>query len=218
MPEQPDLTRAFMTGSDQTTEWMLPWMLDNYQKHNDTPITIVDFGMSDEMLYHLESRVHSIGKLETKRNVATWFYKPGAMLNSPYKSTCWLDTDIEVLGDISGIFDNLLFEKLHMVVDVPWSKRGGDTMYNSGVVAFRGKPEVLKRWNQQCYEYPQRGDQETLHAMLDPLQQAIHIKELSHSYNVLRLDHIDKTAPKNILINHWTGQKGKDHIRSLMNE
>ena len=89
MSEQPDLTRAFMTGSDQTTEWMLPWMLDNYQKHNDTPITIVDFGMTDKMLYQLESRVHSIGRLETKRNVPTWFYKPGAMLNSPYKSTCW---------------------------------------------------------------------------------------------------------------------------------
>jgi len=51
MPK-PDLTKAFMTGSDQTTEWMLPWMLDNYQKHNTTPITVVDFGMSDKMLYH----------------------------------------------------------------------------------------------------------------------------------------------------------------------
>ena len=212
-----DLTRAFMTGSDTNTEWMLPWMLDNYQKHNTIPITVVDFGMSDKMLNHLETRVHSIGRLETPRNVPTWLYKPGAMLNSPYRETCWLDTDCEVLGDISGIFDNLLPEKLHMVVDKPWTKRGNSEMYNSGVVAFKGKPQILKAWAQRCYDRPSRGDQETLHEMLDPLQKAVNIVDLSHSYNVLRLDHIDRTAPKKILINHWTGNKGKEKIRSMMN-
>ena len=214
----PDLTRAFMTGSDANTEWMLPWFLDNFQKHNTVPITVVDFGMTDKMLNRLESRVHSIGRLETKRNVLTWLYKPGAMWNSPYKATCWIDTDCEVLGDISGIFDDLYYEKLHMVVDRPWTTRHRSLMYNSGIVAFKGKPQILQRWAKACHENPKRGDQETLHAMLDPLQAAIHIRELSHSYNVLRLDHLDKTAPKQILINHWTGQKGKDHIRSLMNE
>jgi hypothetical protein len=215
---KPDLNRAFMTGSDVVTEWQLPWMLDNYQKHNDTPITVVDFGMSDKMLRHLEGRVHSIGRLQTKRDTLTWLYKPGAMLNSPYRNTCWLDTDLEIKGDISGIFDNIMPEKLHMVVDRPWTKRGGNLMYNSGVVAFTGKPMILQRWAQACHETPQRGDQETLHAMLDPLSQTIHIKELNHKYNVLRLDHIDKTTPKEILVNHWTGQKGNEHIRSLMNE
>lgn len=218
MPDQPDLTRAFVTGSDEKTEWMLPWFLDNFQKHNSTPISVVDFGMSDKMIDYLQTRVHSIGKLETKRDVQTWLYKPGAMMASPYKESCWIDTDCEVKGDISGIFDNLLFEKLYMVVDRPWSKRGGNIMYNSGIVAYKGRPTILQRWAQQCYEAPQRGDQETLHAMLDPLQQAIHIQELPHKYNILRLDHIDGTAPKNGLVYHWTGPKGKEIIRGLMND
>ncbi len=106
-----------------------------------------------------------------------------------------------------------------MVVDVPWSKRGGDTMYNSGVVAFRGKPEVLKRWNQHCYEYPQRGDQETLHLILkEGMRRMIHITDLPKKYNTLRLDLLDGIAPDNHLIMHWTGQKGKDEIRKMMNE
>ena len=31
-----------------------------------------------------------------------------------------------------------------MVVDKPWTKRGNSEMYNSGVVAFKGKPQILK--------------------------------------------------------------------------
>jgi phosphatidylethanolamine-binding protein (PEBP) family uncharacterized protein len=45
----------------------------------------------------------------------------------------------------------------------------------------------------------------------------IHISDLPREYNTLRLDLIDNTAPKNIKIMHWTGKKGKDKIRSMMN-
>ena len=42
----PDLNRAVLTGSDANTEWMLPWFIENYKKHNDTHLSIVDFGMN----------------------------------------------------------------------------------------------------------------------------------------------------------------------------
>lgn len=214
----PDLSKAFMLGSDANTEWMLPWFIENYKKHNDIPLTVCDFGMSEGMLEWLEENVQSIGEMRIERNLPTWFMKPLAMMNSPYKKTCWIDVDCEVLGDISSIFNTIIPTKLSMVVDRPWSKQFGTTMYNSGIVAFDGKPEILKKWHERILKKPLRGDQETLHDMLDPLSQLMYINEIPHKYNVLRLDHENKTVPRDALVNHWTGKKGKDKIRSLMNE
>jgi len=50
----------------------------------------------------------------------------------------------------------------------------------------------------------------------DPMRRLIHITDLPRSYNTLRLDLQDLTAPKNIKVMHWTGQKGKEQIRSMM--
>jgi hypothetical protein len=54
--------------------------------------------------------------------------------------------------------------------------------------------------------------------LADPLTRLSNITTLPNRYNVLRLQHIDNTLPKNPLIQHWTGHKGKDHIRKLINE
>ena len=43
MPKMPD--NLFLTGCDEKTEWQLPWFLENYFKHNNTPIAIGNFGM-----------------------------------------------------------------------------------------------------------------------------------------------------------------------------
>jgi len=213
----PDLSKAFMIGSDQKTEWMIPWFIENYKKHNDVPLTVVDFGMSDSMLEWIEQNVDSMGNMNVDTQEGPkWFLKPLAMINSPYEKTCWIDVDCEVLGNISSIFDLIVPQKLNMVVDRPWSKNG--IMYNSGVVAFQGKPEVLTKWHHRIMAKPARGDQETLYEMLDPLAQLMYINEIPHKYNVLRLDYEMGNVPNNVLVNHWTGQKGKEHIRSLMNE
>ena len=44
------------------------------------------------------------------------------------------------------------------------------------------------------------------------------IKELSKEYNTLRIDLIDKTIPKEIRVMHWTGAKGKEHIKGMIND
>ena len=50
------------------------------------------------------------------------------------------------------------------------------------------------------------------------MRKMIHITDLPKEYNVLRLDVEDgttgKTQPK---VMHWTGRKGKDIIRRMMN-
>ena len=211
----PDMSKAFMIGSDDKTEWMIPWFVENYKKHNNISLTVVDFGMSDSMLQWLEQNVDSMGEMRIDTNGGPkWFLKPLAMMNSPYTKTCWIDVDCEVLGDISGIFDLIVPQKLNMVVDRPWSKNG--IMYNSGVVGFQGRPEILQKWHQQIMARPARGDQETLYGMLDPLAQLMYINEIPHKYNVLRLDYENGTVPKDVLVNHWTGNKGKEIIRGKM--
>ena len=86
MPKMPD--NLFLTGCDEKTEWQLPWFLENYFKHNNTPIAIGNFGMSDEMVRWCETKSHAfclmhhdqVGQFEK-----AWFLKPAAMLKAPGK-------------------------------------------------------------------------------------------------------------------------------------
>ena len=77
------------------------------------------------------------------------------------------------------------------------------------------------KWNRYISDglTQERGDQEVLHYMLggDPLRELTHINVMPKLYNTLRLDINDKTAPVNPKIMHWTGAKGKDKIKEMMN-
>lgn len=210
--------KAFLTGCDSTQEWMLDWFLDNFKKHNDTPILFANFGVSSSTLSKLkrQKRFHAIMDL-TKTDEKGWFNKPVSMLNCPSTKTVWLDTDCEVLSNLDGIFERLVHSKLSMVEDIPWSKRRKETWYNSGVVGFVDKPEILKRWKNEVRLNPKVGDQEVLHGMLDQLQKLMYINPLPKEYNVMRIQHMDKTVPKKPFIYHWTGRKGKIIIEKRMN-
>lgn len=212
-----NLNKAVLVGSDANTEWMLPWFVENFKKYNDTHLSIVDFGMTEEAQKWCETNVDSLGDMRVETPHA-WFLKPFAMANSPFKKTIWLDIDCEILGDVSPIFSKIVPDKLSMVVDRPWSKRFNTIMYNSGVVAFEGRPKILELWCERIKSKPARGDQETLHEMLDPLQQMMYINEIENKWNVLRLQHIEGPKVNDAVVNHWTGMKGKEHIRSLINE
>ena len=205
-----------MTGCDEKTEWSLEWFIDNYRKYNDTPMIFSNFGVSEKML----NFVRDSGKFQGVMDVSHkeekgWFLKPYSMLNTPAKMTYWIDTDCEILGDISPLFDMLELEKLSMVEDKPWSKRRGEVWFNSGVVGFKCKPSVLYNWVKTVKEKPTVGDQETLHMMLgDDLGRRVYIKELPNEYNWLRVQLVnDKEDSTNKKIMHWTGEKGNIIIR-----
>lgn len=209
--------QAFLTGCDESQAWLLPWFLKNYKKHNNTPLIFADFGVSSLTRKVVEANVHAIMDM-TKVKEKGWFKKPRSMLYSPSKKTVWLDTDCEILDNIEGIFDLLEPSKLAMVEDKPWTKRTGQTWHNSGVVGFVDKPIVLHRWAQEVHDNPKVGDQEVLHSMLNPITKISNIVDLPNEYNVMRLqvEHDGYKGPKKIM--HWTGHKGKDRIRSMMNE
>lgn len=210
----------FLTGCDSVTEWQLPWFVDNFRLHNpDANLAIADFGMSDEMLSYASSSCQIIIAMTTETKKG-WMKKPHAMLSSPSKKTCWLDTDCQVLGDLMSVFDYVSPNKLSMVEDRPWTTRRGEKWHNSGVVAYAGRPKVLIDWAKYCQETDIDGDQEVLHWMMgnDQLRRITYIEDLPHKYNVLRIDLLDNNAPKEKLVMHWTGRKGNDEIRRMMSK
>lgn len=211
--------KCFVTGCDQNTEWMLPWFMKNYLKHNDTPIVFADFGVSDAT----RAWAYQIGGFAEmfqvdRQRTGGWFYKPQALRKTDGKYVCWLDTDIHILGDMSGIFDHFEPNKLAMVEDVGWSKRRGETWHNSGVVGIIDKPNILTQWEQQCKINPSVGDQEVLHEMVrvSPLARMTNITSLPNIYNWMRLQILDGQDNPNKLAMHWTGFKGKEQIRKIM--
>lgn len=206
--------KAFLTGCDATGEWLLPWFFEAYKLHNDTPLIFADFGVKN--LDAIKPHVHAIINL-TETDEKGWFKKPKAMLYSPSVKTVWLDTDCHVLGDLSPLFDMLQPGKLNMVEDKPWTKRTGQTFYNSGVVGYIDKPAIMKAWAKEIIENPNRGDQETLHQMLDPIAQLTYINPLPNDYNWLRvqLENDGQDSPTKKVM-HWTGQKGKVRIQEMM--
>lgn len=218
MPKLPE--NLFLTGCDEKTEWQLPWFLENYFEYNNTPIAIGNFGMSDEMVRWCETKSRAfclmhhdqVGQFEK-----AWFLKPAAMLKAPGKKVVWLDTDCQVMANLDHIFRILVPNKLNMVMDRPWLKRRKEEWFNSGVVGFINKPEILHKWAKQVEDTPNVGDQEVLHSMLDPLNRQIYIHELPNKWNWLRLqiehDNEDSNDKK---IMHWTGAKGNDRIKGLM--
>jgi hypothetical protein len=215
------MNNVIVTGCDDNTAWQLPWFLRNLFKHNpDIYLLVADFGLSPQWINWLSDKGISGFKVKDGQG---WFKKPEAMIKAiDYgDKVCWIDTDCEIRGDISSIFDQTENNKLSIVKDRPWTNRRpelGD-WYNTGVVAFEGYPKILEDWKNQC-AYGGEGDQTTLHEMFNgnEILKMTHIKPLPHRYNTLRLDLIDNIVNEKPLIMHWTGAKGNQEIVRQINE
>lgn len=226
-------SNLFITGCDKTTEWMLPWFIHNFKKHNTTPLKIFDFGMTNDMKSNLRSMPKSSPSdrkmIVSMKDVQSkgWYKKPEAMFRASgmAEKVCWIDTDCHVLDNVDDIFDYTEPLKLGMVEDKPWTMRTGGKFHNSGVVVFEGTPPILDQWRKKVAEEDREiglgmGDQEVLHAMIDsPLTRHIHITDVPNEYNWLRLQvEIDNQDSPYKKIMHWTGHKGKERIRKYIEE
>jgi hypothetical protein len=208
--------KAFLTGCDENQVWMLKWFVENYKKYNSTPLIFSNFGVSDESLEWCKDNFHAIIDMSKTREEG-WFKKPKSMLACPSKQTVWVDVDCEIIDNIEGVFNKLVSDKLCMVEDKPWTRRRQEKWYNSGVVGFIDKPMILHQWCKMVQDQPTVGDQETLHMMLNPITQLTYIQDLPNEYNVLRIQvDVDNYRGKKKII-HWTGKKGKDKIRGMIN-
>lgn len=218
MPKMPD--KLVLTGCDEKTEWQLPWFIENYYKTNTLPLAIADFGMSADMNKRIRNHpaVFCVMGLnpDEENLLKGWFLKPAAMLKAPGRSVVWVDTDCEVKSDMTPLFNMLQPNKLNMVKDNPWVKRRGELWFNSGVVGFINKPEILSKWFLAIKENAEVGDQEVLHSMLNPITQMTYINELPNEWNVLRLQTEADGYDGPVKIMHWTGRKGNERIEGLI--
>lgn len=211
--------KIFLTGCDSKTEWMLAWFLKNFNKHNTTPIVFADFGVSEYGLNHASSCARTIDMTDTGGQ--GWFKKPQSMIEASKlaNKVCWIDTDCHVLGNLSGVFDLIEPNKLAMVEDGPWSKRRQEVWHNTGVVAFQDRPPILDEWFKAVKANPVQGDQEVLHAILRrDLKRQINTTSLPAEYNWLRLMLQDGLDNKKKKVMHWTGAKGKEYIKGIVND
>ncbi len=220
------INQYIMTGCDKNTEWQLPWFVENFNRHCESDLVIVDFGMTVKMREYADKKADHVFSVERKG----WFSKIEAMHLMKAKfsgSFCWLDTDCQVLGDIGNIFRYVENNKLTMVVDHPWTTHGSPwtpqsdvgPWYNTGVIAFEGRPAILDRWLKEVKDAGKhRGDQEAMYSILNEshMNRPMHIVEAPHKFNVLRIDVSQERVPSNPIVMHWTGQKGNEEIRRQM--
>ena len=221
-----------LTGCDKNTEWQLPWFVSNFKKFctgTDCKLAIADFGMTTDAYMMAQIDADYVLDVEGEGgwfNKVKLFYRTHQFFGED-ANICWLDTDCELKRCPHNIFKYIEDNKFTMVVDHPWTESGSPwtpqgncgPWYNTGVVAYRGRPQIIIPWLKECETGNHRGDQEALYYILnqDPGRRFANIAEVSHRYNVLRLDLLQERVPDDPCIVHWTGQKGKDEIRRQMN-
>jgi len=84
------------------------------------------------------------------------FKKPLAFLQSPFPLSCWIDLDCEIRGNLEPLFSSLALGTEIALVREPEYVQEKDRSqnlnfpdeisYNSGVVAFRQRAEILEAW------------------------------------------------------------------------
>ena len=203
--------QGVVTGCDSAHEWMLPWWFDHYSKRNKYPVTFANFGMSPSMAAWCKERGHLLDlTFYCKKN---WFKKPLAVLMAGYQNVIWLDSDCEIRADLAPLFE-FAKEGFGVTLDPhnPWCKKNGcKKVVASGIIATHIGHELAVEWAEKCLiSHKFRGDQEVLNEMIKTQPQRVDI--MPPEYQWLRIDG-DKDG---VLVMHWTGSRGKQHIRKQM--
>ncbi len=228
-----------IVAADMSQEWLLPWWLESYQKHNSFPVAFIDLGMSFQGKKWCQSQGEHIPLrilpdfVKEREEIdpahiaswektyghwfwdsrAAWFQKPLACLKTPFERTLWIDLDCEVLAPLSPLFSYSTPDKIGIVRDQ--TKAGASSpfpIYNSGVISFCRNSPLIAEWAQQSMElnHTFTGDQDVLSYLIE--QKPHSIAEIPPIYNWSR------TLPENkeAAIVHWHGQHGKVVIRTRM--
>ena len=110
------MSKGILVGADASYERLLPWWHSHVKKHNDTPIAILDFGMSPWGL----AQAKKIGTIIDATSSPSFKVKCKAladqrianaclkrikhMKRSPFDTTLWLDLDCMVRCNVEPLF------------------------------------------------------------------------------------------------------------------
>lgn len=225
---------GILVGSNARQEWLLSWWWENYRRHNNDPVSFVDFGLSAEKKEWCKERGRLISLrmpplfVKDRDEVDTllvkewesrfpdlfwesreaWFKKPQACLQSPYKKTIWLDLDCEVVKPLNGLLKApgiaLARDRAALEPRFP--------IYNSGVIVFQKNDPLIFEWAKQSIEKNElfRGDQDLLSQIIAEKRHSI--SELSPIYNWS----VGEGEREDVVIYHWLGEAAKSALRNKL--
>lgn len=234
-----DAACGILCGTDQEQEWLLPWWWSRYQDHNNFPVAFCDFGMSDQARRWCEQRGSVIdisfdpAAVAPRESLAvelikewealygpslwkarnSWFKKPLAMIQSPFKKSIWIDLDCEVLSCVSALFEISTSNSALALVKEPGTAHlpsfHPDIKYNSGVLVFNQQSELIHQWAEQALELNHQfwGDDPLLSHLI--VKNKVKVQEIPEVWN-WRMNY---GFSLNAKIYHWVGSGGKNFIR-----
>ena len=205
------MNKSWVVGVDYNMEDLLPWWYENVKKWAPEPhITICDFGMTNAAKSVAKRYADTFLEYTIHERYA-WFYKPRALLETPYEYKCWLDIDCEVMAPIDDIFTYPTDDKMALTHDIC---RGEDWWWATGVNVAKGNPKILRDWAYITEHSTLRGDQEVLKQMIaEDSSYNDMIVLMPIEYQWLRIQLVTGEDSPNKKIVHWTGPAGKNHIR-----
>lgn len=136
---------TIVIGSDSGSEWQIaPWFY-RYKQNNNIPVTIWDFGMTDEAIRF--SKKYLIYKKMDKKLKSVWLLKPRCLFEADFKNVIWMDLDCKVLGNIEQICD---YCNGFSVRNESCGRQDFWGRYQCGVVATNKNSLLLKMWMEDC--------------------------------------------------------------------
>ena len=212
-----------VTGIDSNREDIIEWWIDNALKYNKTEkIGVWDLGMSSACRNKLKLKYKKIwfsefvdGHIPRRKKQIGWYYKVHCVKESPEQSVVWVDSDCQILTDISDIFHLVPSGQIGLTRD--W---GRSNWWQTGVIAANDRPSLLDTWHKRLWtpdEYGEliRGDQEALNDLVGTGEHE-QIVELPQEYQWLRISLNKGIKSDNMKVIHWTGPAGKRFIKDVL--
>ena len=168
-----------IVASDMKQEWILKWWWDHYSKHNDSPVTFFDIGMSKSARIWCESKGKVISfslpksiipqkkeiSLEVQKQWEDcwhessskriwdcriqWMHKPFIILQSPYERTVWIDIDCEIRASLKPMFEYCNDNDGISVFKLQLKE---NTVINCGVVVAKRNSSAFTYWAETILE------------------------------------------------------------------
>ena len=206
-----------VTGIDNNREDIIEWWIDNALKYNKTEkIGVWDLGMSSACRKKLKRKYEQVWFSEiVVSSQIGWYYKVHCVKESPEQSVVWVDSDCQILTDISDIFHLVPSGQIGLTKD--WAR---SNWWQTGVIAVNDRPSLLDTWHKRLWtpnEYGEliRGDQEALNTLVGTGEHN-QIVELPQEYQWLRMSLNKGIKSDNMKVIHWTGPAGKRFIKDVL--
>lgn len=222
---------GILIATDMNQEWMLKWWWNHYSKHNDSPVTFCDIGMSNSARKWCASKGNVISfslqelSISQKENIPPhvqkewesihseriWdcrlqcLQKPFFILQSPYDRTIFVDTDCKVNNSLTPLFSLCNADDGISMVQMELSKA---TIVHSGVIVARRNAPAFSNWAQTILENHQTISCDEQGLILAQQKTPFKINPLPIEYNFINYWKTDSPMQ----VNHYSGVHGKREI------